>query len=38
MFLDYVARWPNGVILSAAIGHPACARDARDVEFARSAL
>lgn len=34
MFLDYLERRPNGVILSAAVGHPACARDARDVEFA----
>lgn len=38
MFLDYLERRPNGVILSAAIGHPACARDAHDVEFADSAL
>lgn len=38
MFLDYLARRPNGVMLSAAVGHPARARDARDVEFAGSAL
>lgn len=37
LFLDYLARRPNGVIVSAAaVGHPACARDARDVEFAGS--
>lgn len=34
MFLDYVAQRPCGVLLSAALGHPACARDARTVEFA----
>lgn len=33
MFLDYVARKPCGVVLSAALGHPACARDAHAVEF-----
>lgn len=33
MFLDFVARNPRGVVLSAAVGHPACARDARTVEF-----
>lgn len=33
-FLDYVAQQPRGVVLSAAIGHPAWARDARRVEFA----
>jgi hypothetical protein len=32
MFLDYVARRPNGVMLSAAVGQPACARDARIVD------
>ncbi len=34
-FLDYVARRPRGVVVSAAVGHSACARDARTVEFAR---
>ncbi|CAN5260591.1 hypothetical protein BH11ACT6_BH11ACT6_20700 [soil metagenome] len=34
MFLDYVVRRPQGVQVSAAMGHPACARDARTVEFA----
>jgi len=38
MFLDYVARRPNGVMLSEAIGRPACARDAHTVEFAGSPL
>ena len=33
MFIDYVERNPNGVMISAAIGHPACARDSRVVEF-----
>ncbi|SKU56834.1 Uncharacterised protein [Mycobacteroides abscessus subsp. massiliense] len=33
MFLDYVQRNPNGVTISAALGHPACARDARSVEL-----
>lgn len=37
MFLDYVARRPNGVLLSA-LGHPAWARDAHTVEFAGSSL
>jgi hypothetical protein len=37
MFLDYVARRPNGVLLSA-LGHPAWARDAHIVEFAGSSL
>jgi hypothetical protein len=37
-FLDYVERRPNGVMLSAALGHPAWARDAHTVEFAGSAL
>lgn len=36
MFIDYVERRPNGVTISAAVGHPACARDARTVEFADS--
>jgi hypothetical protein len=36
IFLDYVERNPNGVTVSAAVGHPACARDARTVEFADS--
>jgi hypothetical protein len=37
MFLDYVERNPNGVAISTAVaGHPACARDARTVEFAGS--
>lgn len=35
-FLDYVERHPNGVVISAAVGHPACARNARTVEFATS--
>jgi hypothetical protein len=35
-FLDYVERNPNGIAISAAVGHPACARDARTVEFAGS--
>jgi hypothetical protein len=34
MFLDYVASQPNGVIVSAAVGHPARARDASTVDFA----
>lgn len=33
MLLDYVERHPNGVTISAALGHPACARDARRVEL-----
>lgn len=33
MFLAYVAQHPNGVTISAAVGHPACARDARQVEL-----
>ncbi|WP_156148953.1 hypothetical protein [Rhodococcus sp. MEB064] len=33
MFLDYVARHPNGVSVSAALGGQACARDARAVDF-----
>jgi hypothetical protein len=34
MLLDYVERNPNGVTISAVLGHPACARDARQVELA----
>lgn len=34
MFIDYVERKPNGVTISAAVGHPACARDSRVVELA----
>lgn len=34
MFLDYLEHQPNGVAVSAAVGHPAYARDARTVEFA----
>lgn len=34
MFLDYLEHHPNGVAVSAAVGHPACARDAKTVEFA----
>jgi hypothetical protein len=37
MFLDYLERQPNGVTVSAAVGHPACARDAKTVEFADAA-
>ncbi|WP_143119608.1 hypothetical protein [Mycobacterium avium] len=33
MFLDYVELQPNGVAVSAAVGQPACARDARPVDF-----
>lgn len=33
MLLAYVERHPNGVTISAALGHPACARDARQVEL-----
>lgn len=33
MLLTYVSRHPNGVTISAALGHPACARDARQVEL-----
>jgi len=33
VLLDYVERNPNGVTISAALGHPACARDARQVEL-----
>ena len=34
MFVDYLETQPNGVALSAAVGHPACARDPCVVEFA----
>ena len=34
MFLDYLDHHPNGVAVWAAIGHPACVRDAKTVEFA----
>jgi hypothetical protein len=34
MFLDYLEHHPSGVTVSAAVGHPACARDAKTVEFA----
>lgn len=34
MFYDHVVRNPNGVTISAAVGHPACARDPRPVEAA----
>jgi predicted transcriptional regulator len=34
MLLDYVERQPNGVTISAMLGHPACARDARQLELA----
>lgn len=37
IFIDYIERHPNGVAISAAVGHPACARDARPVEFAEAA-
>lgn len=33
MLLTYVERHPNGVTISAALGHPACARDAQQVEL-----
>jgi hypothetical protein len=33
MFLDYVERHPNGVTISAVLGHPAWVRDARQVEL-----
>ena len=33
MLLAYVERHPNGVTISATLGHPACARDARQVEL-----
>lgn len=33
MLVAYVERNPNGVTISAALGHPACARDARQVEL-----
>lgn len=34
MFVDYLETQPNGIALSAVVGHPACARDPRVVEFA----
>ncbi|ORA19381.1 hypothetical protein [Mycobacterium angelicum] len=34
MFFDYLELHPNGVTVSAAVGHAACARDAKTVEFA----
>jgi hypothetical protein len=37
MFLDYVGQNPNGVKVSAAVGHPARARDTKSVEFAGKA-
>ncbi|MGV9801348.1 hypothetical protein ACWDTP_25215 [Mycobacterium sp. NPDC003449] len=37
MFIDHIERNPNGVAISAAVGHPSCARDARPVEFAEAA-
>ena len=33
-FVDYLETQPNGVTLSAVVGHPACARDPQIVEFA----
>ncbi|BBZ30694.1 hypothetical protein MMAD_49890 [Mycolicibacterium madagascariense] len=33
-FLDYVSHHPEGVAVSAAVGQPARARDARAVDFA----
>lgn len=33
MLLAYVERHPNGVTISAALGHPACARHAQQVEL-----
>jgi hypothetical protein len=33
MLIAYVSRHPNGVTISAALGHPACARNARQVEL-----
>jgi hypothetical protein len=38
MFLDYLEHHPNGVTVSAAVGHPACARGARTVEFSSAAM
>lgn len=34
IFVDYLETQPNGVALSAVVGHPACARDPQIVEFA----
>lgn len=36
LLLAYVARHPNGVTVSVALGHSACARNARQVEFQRA--
>ncbi|MDY6810171.1 MAG: hypothetical protein SW127_14300 [Actinomycetota bacterium] len=36
MFLDYLTTRPNGVAISAALGHPARARDPHPVEFGRA--
>lgn len=33
MLLAYIERRPSGVTISATLGHPACARDARQVEL-----
>lgn len=34
MFVDWVERCPHGVKISGAVGHPAYARDAQNVELA----
>lgn len=34
MFVDYIATQPHGVAISAALGHPARARDPQPVKFA----
>lgn len=36
IFLDWVERCPNGVKISEAVGHPAYARDARNVDLLRA--
>ncbi|CAJ1504241.1 hypothetical protein MU0083_003387 [[Mycobacterium] kokjensenii] len=36
MLLDYVQKKPNGVTISAALGHPAWARDARQVDLVQA--
>lgn len=36
MLLDYVEGKPNGVTISAVLGHPACARDAREFDLVRT--
>ncbi|MEB3048412.1 hypothetical protein KV112_01460 [Mycolicibacter sp. MYC123] len=36
MFLDYVALHPQGIVVSAAVGQQARARDAKPVEFAHA--